>query len=413
MVDLGSMALMLQYVCAAVYVAWLVRRYYNLLDLDKQLPPTTPLSSDVSPGTCQYLEHLEGPEKDAGQSIIPVEDLVLYRPGILLGGAGATIECMHHSPERARPGYLVAIDLREGFPKAFKLAIIGLPDGIKFQPHGIFYSNRTERLYTVNHGGVTGVGTRIEVFDVLEGESDELPSLVWRMAVGGNGQFANMALNSVVEGRGRDEIFVTQFQNFAIPDKGEHHPVGLREKLGRIGNFILELLAFRGFTGVHYCTFDIDSGVTKRCAQVNSGFVHANGLTINDERTKLWVNDPIRRSITTYDVGEGGSLKEIPEEHIELPHAVDNIHIDSESGHIFAGSLPLLYEQLNKSAPKHGTFLDIFSVDAKFDKFRDLVVHDGSRLNQISACYRVKSHNGTEWGICGSPLGSGLLACQL
>ena len=170
---------------------------------------------------------------------------------------------MHHSPERARPGYLLAVDVRSGSPVASKLRITGLPEGVRFQPHGLFYSSRTSRLYVVNHGGVSGVGSRIEMFDVTE-EKEEggLPSFEWRMAIGGGHLFPNVALNSVVEGEG-DEVYITQFQNFAIPAGGEKHPVGVREKYGRIGQFMLELLAVGGFTGVHHCTFDTATGVNK------------------------------------------------------------------------------------------------------------------------------------------------------
>ena len=89
------------------------------------------------------------------------------------------------------------------------------------------------------------------------------------------------------------------------------------------------------------------------------GFVHANGLTINNARSKLWVNDPVRRSIHVFRKEDSGDLIEIPEEHIYLPHVVDNIHYDTLSGHLFAGSLPYMYEQLDEKKLKRGTFLDI------------------------------------------------------
>jgi hypothetical protein len=180
-----------------------------------------------------------------------------------LGGAGATIQCMHHSPEKARPGYMLAVDVRSGKPIVSKLRITGLPDGVRFQPHGLFYSTKTERLYVVNHGGASGVGSRIEMFDVHQAEgTEELPSLQWRMAIGGGHHFPNVALNSVVEGKG-DEVYITQFQNFAIPVGGEKHPVGWRERYGRVGQFMLELLAVGGVTGVHHCAFDTATGVSK------------------------------------------------------------------------------------------------------------------------------------------------------
>lgn len=53
-------------------LSWLCWRYYGLLDLGKQLSP--PALS------CHLLSYLA-----TGEILIPVEDLVLYRPGILLG----------------------------------------------------------------------------------------------------------------------------------------------------------------------------------------------------------------------------------------------------------------------------------------------------------------------------------------
>jgi hypothetical protein len=63
-----------------------------------------------------------------------------------------------------------------------------------------------------------------------------------------------------------------------------------------------------------------------------------------------------------------------------------------------------------------GTFLDItpsLSSGDVFDTFTDLVTHDGRALDQLSACYRVSSEGGREWGLCGSPVGDGILACEL
>ena len=84
-----------QYVASVLYVAWLARRYYWLLDLGKELPPPLPVTGsptqsaqgdDLPQGSCQFVEYLEPAEEK--EQIIPVEDLVLYRPGVLLG------ECM-------------------------------------------------------------------------------------------------------------------------------------------------------------------------------------------------------------------------------------------------------------------------------------------------------------------------------
>jgi hypothetical protein len=122
----------------------------------------------------------------------------------------------------------------------------------------------------------------------------------------------------------------------------------------------------------------------------------------------------VRRRLSVFARDEGGTLTELPEESVELPHAVDNVHLDPVSGHLFTGSIPFLYEQLDHSHPRHGTFLEISTSDGvTFDSFTEVVVHDGTLLNQVSACYRVNTDDGSMWGICGSPLGDGLLACSL
>ena len=81
---------LLHYFFVAVYLAWLGHRYLYLFDVNKQLQSSTPMAS-LSPsetgtgtgtgkGTCQFLGHTTG-----GEVIIPTEDLVLYRPGVLIG----------------------------------------------------------------------------------------------------------------------------------------------------------------------------------------------------------------------------------------------------------------------------------------------------------------------------------------
>jgi hypothetical protein len=133
--------------------------------------------------------------------------------------------------------------------------------------------------------------------------------------------------------------------------------------------------------------------------------------------------------------GGGGGLLELPAEHISLPHAIDNLHLDEHSDlsfsppssprpHRDAGSNPHLHQQRSPSQRKHGTFLDITSSPSlpssssssgdQFDTFTDLFTHDGAALDQVSACYRVSSRGGGRlWGLCGSPLGDGILACEL
>jgi hypothetical protein len=76
---------------------------------------------------------------------------------------------MEHGPESQPEGYMVAVDVRSGKPEVVKLVIHGTPtSNWSFHPHGIFFSSRSQRLYTVNHSGESRVGTRVEVFSVKE-----------------------------------------------------------------------------------------------------------------------------------------------------------------------------------------------------------------------------------------------------
>ena len=64
---------------------------------------------------------------------------------------------------------MVAVDVRSGKPEEVKLIMHGAPtSNWSFHPHGIFYSSRSQRIYTVNHSGESRAGTRVEVFSVKE-----------------------------------------------------------------------------------------------------------------------------------------------------------------------------------------------------------------------------------------------------
>lgn len=64
---------------------------------------------------------------------------------------------------------MVAVDVRSGKPEVVKLLMHGAPtSNWSFHPHGIFYSSRSQRIYTVNHSGESRAGTRVEVFSVKE-----------------------------------------------------------------------------------------------------------------------------------------------------------------------------------------------------------------------------------------------------
>ncbi|CAK9010830.1 Geranylgeranyl transferase type-1 subunit beta (Geranylgeranyl transferase type I subunit beta) (GGTase-I-beta) (Type I protein geranyl-geranyltransferase subunit beta) [Durusdinium trenchii] len=357
-------------------------------------------------------KELEGPRgrncQVLGKDWLGVEDLVEYRPGILLGAEGSVLPGQELSFETIPQGQMVAVDFRSGEPKATKIALKNTPKVFSFHGHGIFYSRETERLYVVNHGGASSIGSRLEVFAVTEG-ADGLPEFTWVMPIGAGGYFWNVAINSVVEA-GEDAIYVTQWQNTPVPARGI--PTTLTEVMGRVTQTVIQFLAWRGITGVHRCSFDVVSKQTIRCEKVLTGFPLANGLTINDDKDLLFVNDVLLKEIFVYRVEEEGALDLV--DTMALPHAVDNIRFDSATGQIHMGSIPLIYQAATHAPQVAGTLLSATpgnpgwarnfqggnsKPQAKW-QYGDQFVHDGSVFSQVSMCLPVQGKT-KRWAACG------------
>ena len=229
------------------------------------------------------------------------------------------------------------------------------------------------------------------------------------MAVGGKGVFPNMAMNSVVEGAD-NEIYVTQFQNAAIPAGGVQGRKTAEDYLGRALHDLIELTAVTGLTGVHRCTLDVKAK-TAACACSARGFVHANGLTISEDRSKLFVNEPARKEVRVFSRAADGSLSELADEVIWLPHAVDNIHVMPGSGEIHAGSITRIWQILAKK-PQEGSLLVGKPRPGGGYAWTDEMVHDAALMDGFSTCLKSAA-KGTTWALCGSPKAKGVLACSL
>ncbi|GBG32678.1 Serum paraoxonase/arylesterase 1 [Hondaea fermentalgiana] len=401
-------------------------RLYETLGVSKVLGPTTP-------DGC-FLVDRENNDP-AGSIILPVEDLVHYRSGILLGGAGGVLLGERFSPESRPLGYIVAVDARGGggsgsgngsdkddgvedngdnnTPVVRKLKMSKFPADTHFLPHGIYYSKASERLYVVNHAGVSSVGTRVEVFDVTR-NGDDLPELTWRLAVGGKDLFANMALNAVVEGQG-DEIYVTQWQSTAVPAGGGMHPKSISEIVGRIVHLGQTFMMMPGNQGVYRCTFDSKSpsNPATSCRRESWGYMAANGITATPDLSRIYVADPVAHKIFSYarDPADG-TLDYLSNETISTPHAPDNVHYDEETGELHTGTIPRIVEFADLHARASGTF-QVFSQSkpgSRYDTVEQRVVHDASLLDEFSACMPLAGPN-KRWSVCGSPIADGLLVC--
>lgn len=337
-----------------------------------------------------------------GEEVLATEDLVAYVPGVLIGGSGTTMCITDDGPENCPQGYLVVLDVRSGTPKLSKGKIVGEPKEFPFHPHGISYSPKSNRLYVINHGGISSIGSRVEVFSVKQ--SGLALEFIWIMAVGSGHVFPNGAINSVTEGATENDIYVTRWLSFPVPNKGVKHPESLKERFGVMVNFLADLLAVYGNTGVYRCVFDVDSKSTISCKYVSYGFVHANGITTNPERTKLYVNDPTPRKTYVFNMLEDGELVE--DKVIILPHLIDNIHY--EDGELWYATIPKVHEYLQREhAPVSGTFL---VCDPEGNDCKDILTFNGSLLSGSSGCAKVSNGQKT-WLACGSPYGRGVQMC--
>jgi len=383
---------------SCAFVAFAARVAFNA-DLQKEPPGSTPGCSVI------------------GQDLLGMEDIVTWRQSVLIADPGSVVPGFKNSPEKIPQGGLVAVDFRSGEPRLHELEIKNAPDSWPFHPHGISLSNRTGRLYVVNHGGASSIGTRIEVFQLAEGK-DGLPAISWLMAVADGQRFGNCVLNSVVEA-GEGELYVSQYNMFSVAEKGEHHPSTVLERVQKLVQTLFVTLGLGGTTGVYRCLFDVESRTTTSCKMAASGFVHANGLDLSADLKTLWVSDPIRKELRVFDRDlSTGALTENHSKYMKLNHVVDNVHYDAASGELWTGTITkvisALAPQPDGTMKVPGSFM-VGRPDGRGGfNWHDEVAHNGEALDWISACARTDHPaSGKTWAVCGGPHGPGLLVCPL
>jgi len=387
---------------ATASAALLALRTGLMYDLGKEVK-----MSKFREGEEPFLIGLDVPGLDA------VEDLVVWKEGVAFGGSGNVNQCFEEGPENVEQGFIVLVDVRDGPPRVSRIKTTGTPGGDwRFHPHGIFYSELTKRLYVVNHGGAKGVGSRIEMFDVIETD-DNTPELKWKMSIGGKSKdgeeaFGNMVINSVVE-TSPSEIYVTQFLSFPLPVNGTEGDATLEEKAKASGNMVIAVLNAAGLGGVHRCVFDEKNKETEMCEMVISGTVSANGITTSADRSIVYVADTIRKEVMHFDRNsKTGALTENKAKLSYSPHGIDNIHMDFKTGQLWMGTIPYLHEFTSNKAAGAFTVGDLGG-DQRFT-FSDYMVHDGELLSKISACLKLSTpETFMSYLICGSFKNKGIL----
>lgn len=329
------------------------------------------------------------------------EDITHYKNGIMFVSVGDLGKVF--AGEAYTPGSMVTLDLSQSPPKATKCKISGFPKDIPFQPHGIYFSNATQRLYAVSHGLESGGGSRVVVFDVEEGSP---VSLIYKQSITST-IFPNVGINDVIEGVNGKEIYVTQWLYAGLPAKGEHYPANLEERMSGIMKFAQTALPR---TSVFRCTFDV-----KRpgCHRAIGGLYMANGMTKDPESNEIYVNDVFAKTVHVYDRKKDGTLIPSSKGSVKLDYMVDNIEFAAGSGgEIYAGTVPKVHKSLAGAAAKDapGGILRISpkSNEPGFVVEPSLFMHDGTKLSSISSGFVWG-----KYGVVGSPYSNGILVCEL
>ena len=161
-------------------------------------------------------------------------------------------------------------------------------------------------------------------------------------------------------------------------------------------------------TEVFLCSWTETSDATCVAAS-DQKFVGANGLTIDQDRAVVYVNDPEDKMITVMKRDkETGKLNK--ESEMIMSFGADNIEYDDEADEIIIA-----------------TIHDFAAVDKRFDgedvpvtggmalarkkdgwEVHDILNHDGTKLNQISAAARFGDKV-----VLGSPFSEGILVCKI
>ena len=347
-----------------------------------------------------------------GQSrgLIGSEDLALGRHSIIFVTSGDLFGIFENGVKSSRDGDIWMLDPRPGSDhEPVRVERLGFPEGRLFHPHGFDISNATDRMFAVNHHQT---GSSIEVFRIIY-NAECAASIPWSCSPArlehevsvASEMFPYMGINDVVE-VDSDHVYVTRWQVFSFPSGGKKHPSGVMEKLKLFAELPIMMLGLK-FTYVYLCS--IRDSVCTEASDV--AFVGANGMTISQDRSLLFVNDPLEKMITVFKVDKN-NLKLTKESVIRLPVAADNIEYDDESDQILIGTIPDITPMLQKT--KGGEEIKVPGGLALADRdgqgsgwrVRDVLEHDGSKLSQISAASRFGSTV-----FLGSPGAEGLLLC--
>jgi len=208
------------------------------------------------------------------------EDFAMYKNGMAFVSDGDLFNLFLTGINQAKKGQIFIMNLNsidENYMETPKeVPIKGFPTGRNFQPHGIFYSNSTNRLYTVSHPH-QGEGSFVEIFTVEENP------LTLKHADSVLPTTENMVINDVVEGRSENEIFVSRFQWYAKPLGGELSQKTNKETAEEMKSL---LMSFSPGTYIYGCRKENSEWKCGKATEKLGKFY--NGLAISANRKFLF-----------------------------------------------------------------------------------------------------------------------------
>ena len=207
-----------------------------------------------------------------------------------------------------------------------------------------------------------------------------------------------------------NQIYVTQWQRFSFPTRGKKNPENLVERFTVFSQLPVALLRLK-LTQVFLCTWE---GAREAVCESASDqkFQGANGVTIDQEGSMVYVNDLLPKTITVMKREKNtGKLTKLSE--IVMPFGADNIEYDDEADEIIIGTIPdftaSLKKDLGEDVPVPGGMAIARKSGGNAEWVVDNVLnHDGTKLSQISAAARLGGKI-----VLGSPYSEGILVCSI
>jgi hypothetical protein len=204
----------------------------------------------------------------------------------------------------------------------------------------------------------------------------------------------------------KPHLYLTHFHS-----RGTDNPENWKEKLIGFSKLPIGLLGLK-MTQVFHCTWEGDAEAACKPAS-DETFQGANGVTINQDGSVVYVNDPGQKKITVMErEKKSGKLSKVSE--IVMPLGADNIEYDDEADEIIIGSIPDFLACMKKMTGEDVPVPGGMAVARKSSDnagswvIDNVLNHDGKKLAQISAAARLGSKV-----VLGSPFSEGILVCKM